>query len=68
MIDNANVRGWLYVLQIAAAVAAVVLAVGVVFFGWATQEDILLVCTVAAGLYVGFTGLLARLNLTPPDC
>lgn len=66
---TAKWRGALYVLQVLAAVAALVLAVGIVFFGWATQEQVLAVVTIAGALFVAFTGLLAKMNLTPdvPD-
>lgn len=65
MIDSSKIRGLLYVLQVIAGLAAVILAVGIVLFGWVTTEQVLAICTVAAGLYVAFTGLLAKLNLSP---
>jgi hypothetical protein len=58
---SSQVRGWLYVLL---AVFAVVLAAGIVLFGWVTQDQVLEVVAVAAALYAAFIGLLARLNLT----
>jgi hypothetical protein len=59
----AKVRGWLYILL---AVFAVVLAAGIVLFGWVTQDQVMEVVAVAAALYAAFIGLLARLNLSDP--
>lgn len=59
-------RGYLYIGNIIVAVLAVVLGVGIVLFGWVTEEQVLGILAVAVGLYNAFIGFLARLNLTPP--
>lgn len=59
-------RGYLYIGNIIVAVLAVVLGVGIVMFGWVTEEQVLGILAVAVGLYNAFIGFLAHLNLTPP--
>lgn len=60
-------RGYLYIVNIALAVLAVLAGLGVVFFGWFTQEQVLGVVTIATAVYSAFVGYIARLNLTPDD-
>lgn len=60
----AKVRGWMYILLAALAVG---LAVGIVLFGWVTQDQVMEVVTVAGALYAAFVALLARLNLSDPS-
>lgn len=60
-------RGYLYVVNIVAAVLALVLGVGIVLFGWVTEEQVMGTLAVAYGVYSAFIGFLARLNLTPPE-
>ncbi len=61
---SSKLRGILY---IGLAVVAVILAIGIVLFGWVTQDQVMQVIVTAGALYAAFIGLLARMNLTPDE-
>ena len=64
LTNNPNVRNWFYIGAIALAAVSVLLAVGVIFFNWFTQEQVFAAIVLALGFYNAFIGALAKANLS----
>lgn len=65
MLSNSpDTRNTLYVVAVAMAVVSVVLAVGVIFFGWFTEDQVFAVIALALSIYQAFIGALAKANIS----
>jgi len=61
--NNPKLRNWLYIGAVALAVISIVLAVGVIFLGWFTEDQVFAVIALALAFYNGFIGALAKANI-----
>lgn len=57
-------RNLLYIGAMVLGVVSIVLAVGVIFLGWFTQEQVYAVIALALGFYNAFIGALAKAHLS----